>query len=327
MAAQKQTFDPGLTQQFTGDLRRAINKDGSFNVHRRGVPLSSRNPYLFLVDCSWTKFIICFFFGFLFVNLLFAEIYVLIGIKDLVGESSNTGVGPFMSAFFFSVHTLTTVGYGDVYPKGIAANWVAAIEAMLGLMGFALGTGLLYARFSRPSARILFSERVLIAPYQGMTALEFRVANQRSNVLMDLQATVIFMTVERANGELRRKFAELPLERQKVFFIPLTWTIVHPIDNGSPLYGLTQADLDEREAEFLVVAKGFDETFAQTVNARYSYRHDEIIWGAKFLPAFVVDKNGDLVLELDRINAVQNVPLPSHAEIESATAPTQLPGM
>jgi inward rectifier potassium channel len=160
-----------------------------------------------------------------------------------------------------------------------------------------------------------------------MTALEFRIANQRSNVLMDLQATVIFMTVERANGELRRKFAELTLERQKVFFIPLTWTIVHPIDNGSPLYGLTQADLDEREAEFLVVAKGFDETFAQTVNARYSYRHDEVIWGAKFLPAFVVDKNGDLVLELDRINAVQNVPLPSHAEIESAAAPTQLPGM
>jgi inward rectifier potassium channel len=327
MAAQKQTFDPGLTQQFTGDLRRAINKDGSFNVHRRGAPLSSRNPYLFMVDCSWPKFIVCLLLGFLSVNLLFAEIFVLIGIKSLVGESSNTGVGPFMSAFFFSVHTVTTVGYGDVYPKGMAANWVAAIEAMLGLMGFALGTGLLYARFSRPSARILFSERVLIAPYQGMTALEFRIANQRSNVLMDLQATVIFMTVERANGELRRKFAELTLERQKVFFIPLTWTIVHPIDNGSPLYGLTQADLDEREAEFLVVAKGFDETFAQTVNARYSYRHDEVIWGAKFLPAFVVDKNGDLVLELDRINAVQNVPLPSHAEIESAAAPTQLPGM
>ncbi len=325
MAASKQTFDPGLTQQFTAELRRAINKDGSFNVHRRGAPMSSRNPYLFLVDTSWPKFLLCLLIGFLLVNLLFAEIFILLGIQNLTGGTSNTGVGPFMSAFFFSVHTLTTVGYGDVYPRGLAANWVAAIEAMLGLMGFALGTGLLFARFSRPSARILFSEKVLIAPYQNMTALQFRIANQRSNVLMELEVKVIYMTVERCEGELRRKFAELPLERDKVYFIPLTWTIVHPIDNSSPLYGLSQADLDEREAEILIVVKGFDETFSQTVNSRYSYRHDEFLWGAKFLPAFVVDPHGDLVLELNRVNAVQQVPLPSPAALESPTPPAQLP--
>jgi inward rectifier potassium channel len=325
MAAPKQTFDPGLTQQFTGELRRAINKDGSFNVHRRGASLSSRNPYLFLVDTSWPRFIFWLLAGYVLVNVIFAEIFILVGIQYLIGESTNTGVGPFMSAFFFSVHTLTTVGYGDVYPRGMAANIVASIEAMSGLMGFALATGLLYARFSRPSARILFSERILIAPYQDMTALQFRIANQRTNVLMELQATVMLMTVERSDGELRRQFAELSLERNKVYFIPLTWTIVHPIDNGSPLYGLTQADLDQREAEFLVVVKGFDETFSQPVNTRFSYRHDEIQWGAKFLPAFRVDTQGDLVLELNQINAVQPVPLPSHAALESPTLPTALP--
>jgi inward rectifier potassium channel len=327
MAAAKQTFDPGLTQQFTGELRRAINKDGSFNVHRRGAPLSSRNPYLFLVDTSWPKFIVCLLAGYLLVNVLFAEMFILIGIEHLVGEATNTGVGPFMSAFFFSVHTLTTVGYGDVYPKGMAANWVASIEAMVGLMGFALATGLLYARFSRPSARILFSQRILIAPYQDGTALQFRIANQRTNVLMELQATVMLMTVERSNGELRRKFSELPLERDKVYFIPLTWTIVHPIDNSSPLYGLTQDDLDQREAEFLVIVKGFDETFSQSVNARFSYRHDEILWGAKFLPAFRVDPRGDLVLDLNQINGVQRVPLPTHAALENPALPPPLTGV
>jgi inward rectifier potassium channel len=327
MPALKQTFDPGLTQQFTGELRRAINKDGSFNVHRRGAPLSSRNPYLFMVDTTWPRFIFCLLAGYLLVNVLFAEIFILVGIQNLIGEASNTGVGPFMSAFFFSVHTLTTVGYGDVYPKGLTANWVASVEAMLGLMGFALATGLLYARFSRPSARIMFSERVLIAPYQGITALQFRIANQRTNVLMDLQVKVIFMTVERSNGELRRKFADLTLEREKVYFIPLTWTIVHPIDTTSPLYGLTQADLKEKEVEFLVVLKGFDETFSQTVNQRFSYLHNEIVWGAKFAPAFVVDSHGDLVLELNRVNATQTASLPSLAELETPTPPTPLPGV
>jgi inward rectifier potassium channel len=321
MAPPRQTFDPGLTQQFTGELRRAINKDGSFNVHRRGAPFSSRNPYLFLVDTSWPKFIVTLLLAYLVVNLIFAEIFILVGIQNLVGESTNTGVGPFMSAFFFSVHTLTTVGYGDVYPRGMAANWVAAIEAMVGLMGFALATGLLYARFSRPSARIVFSKRVLIAPYQDMTALQFRIANQRTNVLMDLQATVMLMTVERSNGELRRKFAELTLERDKVYFIPLTWTIVHPIDNSSPLFGLTQADLAQREAELLVVVKGFDETFSQQVNTRFSYRYDEIQIGAKFMPAFRVDPQGDLVLELNQIDAVQTVPLPSQPLLENSAPP------
>lgn len=302
MATPKQSFDPGLTQQFSGELRRAVNKDGTFNVRRRGAPLASKNPYLFLVDTTWPRFICCVFLAYLAVNLLFAAIFMAVGIQDLVGEGVNTGVGPFLSAFFFSVHTLTTVGYGSVYPRGIAANSVAAIEAMIGLMGFALATGLLYGRFSRPSARIVFSHSMLVAPYQGIAALMFRVANQRNNNLLDLEAKLMLMTVERENGVLKRKYAGLTLEREKVNFFPLTWTVVHPIDEGSPIYNKTAADLAALEAEFLVLIKGFDETFSQFVNARFSYRHDEMVWGARFLPAFQVDPGGDLILELDRVN-------------------------
>ena len=300
--AAKQTFDPGLTQQFSGELRRVINKDGSFNVHRRGVPLSARNPYLFLIDTTWPKFIACVLLAYLVVNLLFACLFIAIGIHNLVGAGENTGVGPFASAFFFSVHTLTTVGYGSVYPRGISANSGAAIEAMAGLMGFALATGLLYGRFSRPSAKIVFSEAMLVAPYQDITSLQFRIANQRNNNLMDVEAKVMLMTVERSNGDLKRKYATLALERTNIYFFPLTWTVVHPIDDASPLFGKTAEDLKREEAEFLILIKGFDDTFSQTVNVRYSYRPDEIVWGAKFVPAFLVDPGGDLVLELDRIH-------------------------
>ncbi len=308
--AAKQTFDPGLTQQFSGELRRAINKDGSFNVHRRGVPWSARNPYLFLIDTTWPKFIACVLLAYLVVNLIFAGLFLAVGIQHLMGAGENTGVGPFASAFFFSVHTLTTVGYGSVYPRGLAANSVASIEAMAGLMGFALATGLLYGRFSRPSAKILFSDFMLVAPYQEITGLQFRIANQRNNNLMNVEAKLMLMTVERSNGDLKRQYASLTLERDNIYFFPLTWTVVHPIDDASPLFGKTAEDLKREEAEFLILIKGFDDTFSQTVNVRFSYRHDELQWGAKFVPAFLVDSDGDLVLELDCINKKQTLALP-----------------
>ncbi len=305
--AAKETFDPGLTQQFTGELRRTINEDGSFNVRRTGAPLSNLNPYLSLVSISWPKFILFVVAAFFLVNVIFAGVFVAIGIQNLVGSDTNTGVGPFLSAFFFSVHTLTTVGYGSIYPRGMAANLVAALEAMIGLMTFALATGLLFARFSRPSARIVFSKSILVTPYQDMRSVQFRIANQRNNNLMDVEVKVLLMTVERSNGELKRHFVDLTLERTKVYFFPLTWTIVHPMDSNSPLYEKTAEQLAATETEFLILVKGFDDTFSQTVNARYSYRHDELVWGGKFTQSFRVSPQGDLVLELDRVHEYKRV--------------------
>ena len=298
----KQTFDPGLTTQFSGELRRTINKDGSFNVHRRGLRFRNFNFYLYMIDTTWPKFISIVIASYLLVNLIFAGLFIWVGIEHLMGEQTNTGVGPFASAFFFSVHTLTTVGYGSVYPTGIWTNIFAGLEAMIGLMGFALATGLLYGRFSRPSARIIFSDVMLVAPYQDITSLQFRIANERGNVLMELEAKVLMMMVDTSDGELRRHYVDLPLERPNVYFFPLTWTIVHPIGPESPLYGKTAQDLARLETEFLIMIKGFDDTFSQFVHGRFSYRHEEIVWGARFQPAFFVDASGDLVLELDRVH-------------------------
>jgi inward rectifier potassium channel len=298
---QKPSFDPGLTQQVTGVLRRSINKDGSFNVSRRGGSWRDVHPYLHLLNISWPRFFGLVLFAFFAINLLFAVVYFALGASALAGANTATEASRFLDSFFFSSHTLTTVGYGNLAPATIGANVVSSLEALIGLMGAAIGTGLLFGRFSRPSAKIAFSERILVAPYQEGSSVQFRVANSRSNVLMDLSATVLLMTVESSNGDKKRTFRNLPLEREGINFLALTWTVVHPIDEASPLHGKTAQDLASLQAEFVIVIRGFDDTFSQTVNARYSYRYDEIAWQAKFEPAFEFDAGGNMVLNVDRV--------------------------
>jgi inward rectifier potassium channel len=302
---KKESFDPGLTTKFSGDLRRTINEDGSFNVKRSGLRWRDANPYLMMIDTTWPRFLLIVLAGFLTVNMIFASLYLAVGIEFLKGLESD--MGPFANAFFFSVHTLTTVGYGNVYPEGPWANAISSLEAATGLMLFAIATGLLYGRFSRPSARIVYSKSAIIAPYQDGTSLQFRVANARSNTLMNMEAKVLLMTVDNSDGELKRNFIDLPLERPKIYFFALTWTIVHPIDSGSPFFGKSAEDLAKISGEILILLQGFDDTFSQVVHSRYSYRHDELVWGAKFTPAFKVDPKGGLVVEVDHIDELTRV--------------------
>ena len=225
------------------------------------------------------------------------------------GADTSTPIEAFLSAFFFSIHTFTTVGYGTIAPKGIGVNIIAALEAITGLMSLALATGLLFGRFSKPSANISFSSNAIIAPYQGMTSFQFRIVNRRKINLLEMEANVLLMMVDKSGSTPIRKYVQLSLERSSVYFFPLPWTIVHPIDKSSPLHGKTPDDLAKVHAEILIMIKGFDETFGQTVHTRYSYRFDEIIWGAKFIPAFSIDRNGDVVLHLDDINKMERVEL------------------
>ncbi len=304
---QKPSFDPGLTQQFGGVLRRTINKDGSFNVLRTGGSWRDIHPYLYLINVRWPTFMALVFASYVAVNTFFALIYFALGPGHLQGADSASPFRHFLYCFFFSAHTLTTVGYGNIVPIGIVANSLAAFEALAGLMGFAVATGLFYGRVSRPSAKIGFSEKMLVTPYQDRTSLQFRIVNLRRNNLTDLQASVLLMTVEGPPPQTARKYQVLELERERVYFFPLTWTVVHPIQETSPLFGKTVAELETLQAEFLILIKGFDDTFSQTVNARYSYRYDELEWGAKFSPAFHVDEAGELVLELDSVGNFQRV--------------------
>ena len=300
---RKPTFDPGLTQQFTGVLRRSINKDGSFNVRRTGGSWRHLHPYLTLLSLRWSTFLAVVFTAYFVANLFFAAGYFLMGPEGLQGADLSSEARRFWSGFFFSAHTLTTVGYGNISPATIGANVLSVVEALSGLLGIALVTGILFGRFSRPSARIAFSDNMLVAPYQDRTSLQFRIVNLRPNVLMELQANVILMTVDGPAGALTRNYQQLKLERDNIFFLALAWTVVHPIEEDSPLFGKTSEELQRLQAEFVITIKAYDDTFAQSVYSRYSYRYDELTWQARFQPAFEIDREGNMVLNVDRVSS------------------------
>lgn len=307
MAIYKRKFNPeddlGFGTKAVVDTQRLINQNGSINVKRKGIPFfSTANTYHSLITMNWFRFWIVVLTGYLIANIIFAIIYVMLGPGTLDGTEGTTLFYRFMDAFFFSAQTLSTVGYGHISPRGLTANTVAAFESMIGLLAFALATGLLYGRFSKPSAKIKYSQHLLVAPYQGGKGLMFRLTNLRRNTLIDLSMEVIFSYNEEVNGKQERRFMSLPLERKKVSILTLSWTIVHPLNEDSPLRDMTPDDLKNTGATFAVLLKAFDDTFSQTVHSRTSYMYDEMIWGAKFKPAFDRDEQGRLLLNLDKID-------------------------
>ena len=306
MVGNEELKDLGFGSVVSGESRqRLLNRDGSFNVARRGLRLAtSLSPYHLLLTTTWTRFMGLVVGSYVILNGLFAVAYLLCGAGSLSG--SNGVEAGFARAFFFSVETFSTIGYGIIGPVGMAANLVVTVEALVGLLWLALATGLLFARFSRPTARVLFSRTAVIAPYRGITAFEFRIANARSSQLIELRATVMFARFENVGGRQLRRFYPLELERASVVFFPLSWTIVHPITEASPLQGLTRDDLRRCEGEFLVLLSGIEETFAQQVHARSSYKWDEIVWGAKFSD-ILHHPRGDEAMTIDvgRLHAIE----------------------
>jgi inward rectifier potassium channel len=268
--------------------QRLLNRDGSFNVERRGLGLlASWSPYHVLLTMSWGRFLLLGIGSYLLANAVFALLYLACGVNALVSTGPGMILHPFWRAFFFSVETLSTIGYGNIVPVSFGANFVVTIEALAGLMGFAIATGLVFARFSRPTANVLFSSHAVIAPYQDITALEFRVANARSNELIEVTAKVIVSRFEQVDGVSTRRYYPLALERDGVVFLPLTWTVVHPIDENSPLRGETPESLRKSSTEILVLLKAFDETFSTIVQTRTSFTAEDIVWGARFANAFM----------------------------------------
>lgn len=266
--------------------RRFLNRDGSFNVRREGLGFwQSLSAYHYLLTITWPKFLGFVTIGYLLMNAAFAALYVAAGAHALTGFESEAQPLRFVTAFFFSVHTLATIGYGNIAPVNMAANIIVTIESLIGLLGFATIGGLVFARFARPTAIVMFSDNAVIAPYRGITALMFRVVNQKSNQIVQLQAKVI-LSRRKVGGTADREFISLGLERDHVDFFPLAWTIVHPIDKESPLHGESEATFRKCDAEVLVMLNGFDETFSQTVHTRSSYKGDEIIWGVRFRSMF-----------------------------------------
>ena len=303
----KQAQDPGLGEKYFGHTKRIINKDGSFNIKRTGGGLSSINAFHYLINISWTKFLLIVFAGFVGVNLFFAVLYQLAGIENLTNAAAQDGLQTFLNTFFFSVQTFATVGYGGIHPTGILSNIIASLESMTGILSFALATGLLYGRFSKPSAKILFSDKAIIAPFKEGKALMFRVANSRDNILMEMEANAMMTSLDKGDGRFTRKYFPLKLEIKFIYFFPLPWTIVHPIDEDSPLYGKTAKDLEEMEAELLIMVKGFDDSFSQHVISRSSYKYDEIEWDVKFVQAYTTDESGETIVDLEKVSETEQV--------------------
>ena len=293
-----------------GGSFRMLNKDGSFNLRRTGYSFwKNLNLFHFLVDMKWSRFLTLIFSVYLVVNFIFAIIYYLLGLEHLAGIEGNTPLEKFWEAFFFSAQSLTTVGYGRISPVGLVTSFVASLEAMLGLLGFAIITGLLYGKFSKADAKILFSEKAVIAPYKNINAFEFRIVNQRINQLLEVEVQVLIARNQIQNGKMQRSFLPLKLETSRIDFFPLPWTIVHPLSEDSPLFNVSEKELNESEAEFIILVKAFDDTFSQNVFRRYSYKYDEVMWGYKFNVIYKADPDGIINLQMDRFQELEKTQL------------------
>jgi len=279
---------------------RLLNRDGTFNVQRHHPTFwRAHFSYNALIEMSWGTFFLTVMGIYLFINATFAVGYLACGKDSLLGDA---GVSMFLRAFFFSVHTFATIGYGNVVPHGVPANMLVTIESLAGLISFALVAGLVFARFSRPTARIIYTERALIAPYRGGQSLQFRLLNGRDNELLEVHISVILSRFETSGAARQRRFYQLELERNVVTFFPLNWTVVHPIDERSPLHGWNEAMLRISEAEVLILLSATDDAFAQVVHNRASYTADEIVWGARFLPILNEDGSGVPANVVERLN-------------------------
>lgn len=283
--------------------QRFMNKDGTSNIARLGVKhFNPINIYHDLISISWKRFFFFVFSGYFILNSLFAFIYVAIGLENLTGIQPGDFSHNFWEGFFFSSQSFTTVGYGRVAPISKLASSIAAFESLLGLLSLAIATGLLYGRFSRPTAAILYSEKILIAPYKNITGLMVRVANARKNQLIEVEASIIAAFNSEVNGKIQRRFQNLELELKKINFLTMSWTIVHPVDEQSPLYGLTKEDLKAADLELLILIKGIDDTYATTVYSRSSYKHDEVVVGAKFNSIFGQTTEGRTSINLEQLS-------------------------
>jgi len=303
--------DLGFGSVVARDSRqRLLNPDGTFNVRREGLPFwQSVSLYQFSLGLTWPRFLSYVGVVYILTNALFAVIYVACGAHAVTGFETESVELRLVTAFFFSVHTLATIGYGSISPANTAANIVVTIESLVGLLGFALVAGIVFARFARPRADIKFSDHAIIAPYRNITALMFRIVNQRKNEIVDLRATVIMARRKKDRSAADRDFVQLELERASVVFFPLTWTVVHPINDRSPLQGLTHQDLVAQEAEFLVLLNGFDETFSQTVHTRSSYLVEDVIWGAKFKSVFTRADDGKVAVDVRMLDEIERMAL------------------
>lgn len=284
---KKQVDNTGLNSALTAKFARFINKDGSANVVNRHTGFFSRfSIYNFLINIPGWKFALLVFAFYTLINFLFALVYYFFCVPYLQGIIVGTTLETFEETYFFSSQTLTTVGYGRISPVGFFANTVASLEALIGILTLAIITGLLYGRFVKPKAYVRFSHHAVVAPFKEGQALMFRMAPVKNARLSEVSVQVTGSMMLEENGKMINRYFPLPLQFDTLNTLYLSWTVVHPLNEESPLYHLSSKDMQQADLEVIVFFKAFDEDFANTVIARSSYTYDEIVHGAKFIPVF-----------------------------------------
>jgi inward rectifier potassium channel len=268
-----------------------------------------------LLDAPWGRFlgmIVGFYFG---INLVFAILYLLGG--DCIAGAHP---GSFVDAYFFSVQTFSTIGYGVMAPKTTYASLVVTLEAFVGLLGVAMSTGLMFSKFARPSARVLFSDRMVIARRNGKTTLTLRVANERGNDVIEASMRVVVLKAETtAEGEKMRRFHDLKLTRNQTPLFTVTWMVFHEVDAESPLFGETERSVIDGKMRFIVTLTGLDATFSSTIHARKLYEADQIVWGGRFADILSNTEDGQLVVDYSKFHAVEPLP-PEPESVRNAAA-------
>ncbi|MDQ3016903.1 MAG: ion channel [Bacteroidota bacterium] len=296
--------DFGFTNQYGHHNKRIINKDGSFNLIRVG---EKKSLFHTLITTTWPRFFLFVFSFYVIINMLFACVYLVTDFDGIGMTADYEVMNRFLIASFFSAQTLTTVGYGSLYPLSSIISTIAAIEALMGLMSFAIFTGLMYGRFSKPRPGIRFSKNMLYAPHKQAYAFMFRVANERNHTLTELEARMLMSIIVLDNGKESRKYQSLQAENNKITNFPLNWTVVHYIDESSPLFGLSMEALQSSQIEMLVTIRGYNESAGQDFQSKSSYTTDEIVWNAKFKIPYFFREDGVTVFELDRIDEYQEL--------------------
>jgi len=307
----REVVDSGFSANVNYEGDRLLEKDGTFNVRKEGIGWLGRfDLFHALISMRWPAFILTMFAGYVAINVVFAGLYLGIGIEGLTGMEVLSPGARILEAIFFSAQTLTTVGYGRVSPVGLGVEIVASVEAFVGLMSFAFATGLLYGRFSRPRTMLVYSNNALVSPFHDGKALMVRVANRRDSQMINVSAGMMFSWVEGTGQERKRRFYNLELEYDRVNLLATSWTIVHPIGEKSPLAGVTADDLLKADAEIILLLRGYDETHSQEVHARTSYVAREIVWGAKFVTILGHNGKGQATIALDKLSMYEPATLP-----------------
>jgi len=302
----KKTKDPGLGNSSSPFAKQIITKEGNYCVRHLNKKRKFSEAYDYLLRISWWHFFSLSLVTYILANLIFATLYVFIGVDEILILENTLSFSDFLNAFFFSCQTFTSLGYGTMSPNGISSGLISSIESFLGLLFFAFVTGLLYGRFSKPRPSLRFSKDFILREFKGKKAVMFRVVNNRVNAMIRPKVKVN-LALARQNdfGEYVNSFYDLSLQFDSITYLPTTWTVVHEIDVNSPLYEFSDEEIANQHGELLILMSYYDEAFNQEVYQMYSYSLKEIKIGYKFVKAYYYDAEGNMTMDHELFDTLE----------------------